>query len=92
MNVEIRGKTVNIKTVCISAKCSDLCLTELKDAKGSVVLEHDGYVPNFFPEEHYGDYVQLDIDMDTGKITNWKPTQKEVNETVKEWGEEHHVR
>ena len=91
MIVKINGKTVNIKTVSVTAKCSDLCFTELKDDKGSVVIEHDGYVPDFFPEEHYGDCVQLDIDMDTGKITNWKPTQRQVDDTITKWEGEHHA-
>ena len=38
-----------------------------------------GYVPDFFPDEHYGDYVQLKIDIDTGQIIDWKkPTQKDL--------------
>ena len=46
---------------------------------GKTTGEYDGYVPSFFPEEHYGDYVELDIDIDTGKIVNWKkPTKKDV--------------
>ena len=61
------------KTCRISAKCSDLCSVELRDAKGTVIAEHQGYVPDFTPEEHYGDYVILDIDLATGKILNWKP-------------------
>jgi hypothetical protein len=40
------------------------------------VGEMDGYVPSWFPnpnEQHYGDYVILEIDIETGKILNWKP-------------------
>jgi hypothetical protein len=69
----------NPKTISISAKCSDMFSARLDDGR-----EYDGYVPNFFPEDHYGDYVQLDIDLATGQILNWKaPTQKELNETFK---------
>ena len=68
-------------TVTISAKCSDLCYVELKDAKGTVIAEHDGYVPDFMPGEHYGDYVMLDIDLATGRILNWKkPTAKSLEQ------------
>ena len=43
--------------------------------------EYDGYVPDFFPGKHYGDYVQLEIDADTGKILNWKaPTKEDIDE------------
>lgn len=29
-------------------------------------------VPDFFPGEHYGDYLILNIDLETGQIKNWK--------------------
>ncbi len=74
-----------IKTVTISAKCSDLCFAIARDAKGNQVgEEHDGYVPDFMPDEHYGDYVMLDIDIETGKILNWKkPTLEQLEKTFK---------
>lgn len=34
------------------------------------------------PGQHYGDYVILDIDLDTGKILNWKPP---TAEQIEEW-------
>ena len=47
--------------------------------------EYDGYVPNWFPsvgEEHYGDYVSLEIDIETGQIINWrKPTLAQLKKT-----------
>ena len=44
-----------------------------------VTATHDGYVPNFMPEEHYGDYIEIDIDIDTGMILNWKkPTNAQL--------------
>jgi len=61
------------KIVKINAKCSDLCFTEVLDGNGNVIAEHDGYVPEFMPGEHYGDYVELKIDIETGKLLNWKP-------------------
>ena len=43
------------------------------------VKMYEGYVPDFFPAEHYGDYIMMDIDADTGQILNWKkPTQKDL--------------
>jgi hypothetical protein len=59
----------------ISAKCSDLCWTEYTDAKGNKT-ESDGYVPEgigISSDGDCGDYVSLDIDMQTGQIQNWKP-------------------
>ena len=61
------------KIVKINAKCSDLCFTEVLAGNGNVIAEHDGYVPEFMPGEHYGDYVELKIDIETGKLLNWKP-------------------
>lgn len=67
------------KTISISAKCSDLFWAQLRDAKGAPMGEYTGYVPDFFPGEHWGDYVQLDIDIVSGHIVNWrKPTMKNL--------------
>jgi hypothetical protein len=69
-------------TIRISAKCSDMFSAELLQDKGS--KEYDGYVPGWFPNpnvEHYGDYVQLHIDVETGQIINWKrPTQAQLDD------------
>lgn len=59
-------------TVHITAKCSDMCVTTIEDENGKLLAEHDGYVPSFMPEQHWGDYVILEIDIATGKILNWK--------------------
>jgi hypothetical protein len=61
----------------ISAKCSDLCHAVLFNDKGQTMKEHDGYVPSLMPEG--GDYVEIDIDVATGKILNWKiPTETQL--------------
>ncbi len=78
---------VTVKTVRINAKCSDLCITELIDEKGSSIVECDGYVPGFMPGDHYGDYIILDIDMETGKILNWTPSKHDVQEFIDSEGE-----
>jgi len=66
-------------TISIVAKCSDLCFTELKDKNGRVIASHNGYVPDFMPGEHYGDYIQLEIDIVSGRLLNWKvPTAKDL--------------
>jgi hypothetical protein len=43
--------------------------------------EYDGYVPKFLGG---GDDVELDIDLDTGKILNWKPTT-EIDKELEEY-------
>lgn len=63
---------VNATTLSICLKVSDCFNATLKDAEGEVLKEHEGYVPGFMPGEHYGDYVMLEIEIDTGQITNWK--------------------
>ncbi len=67
-----------MKTISICAKCSDLFTATLRD-NGKNVGEYNGYVPDFMPGENYGDYVLLDIDVNTGKILNWKkPTKTDL--------------
>jgi hypothetical protein len=57
----------------------------LPGVEGKPVSEHDGYVPKWFPNphaEHYGDYVELEIDVATGQILNWTtPTVGDIDET-----------
>jgi hypothetical protein len=65
------------RVIEMTAKCSDM-FSALCYESGNKVGEYDGYVPDFFPGEHYGDYVILYIDADTGTIINWrKPTKAE---------------
>jgi len=67
----------------ICAKCSDLFTANLIGDNGKVIGEYDGYVPFFMPGDHGGDYVILDIDVDTGKILNWKkPTKKRLEQDM----------
>jgi len=64
----------------INAKCSDLFYATFEVDKEQVGEDYDGYVPDFFPGKHFGDYVQLDIDIDTGNIVNWKkPTDEDID-------------
>jgi hypothetical protein len=68
------------RIISISAKCSDSFYANLSINKKQIGGEYDGYVPDFFPGDHYGDYVQLEIDVDSGTIVNWKtPTNEELN-------------
>ena len=86
MELEIEKKVkVQAKTLAIHMKVSDRFSAVLRDQDGSIIHDQtDGYVPDFMPGEHYGDYVILDIDMDTGMVTNWKkPTKTAVQKWIK---------
>lgn len=76
MDIQIKPKTVTTaqaKTLKLSLKVRDCFTATLLDANGQELHEQDdGYVPDFMPGNHYGDYVILDIDVDTGVVTNWK--------------------
>jgi len=76
---------VNAKILKLHMKVRDQFGAELFDQEGCSLKEYEGYVPSFMPEDHYGDYLILDIDIDTGHITNWKtPTKKDIEEFIKE--------
>ena len=76
---------VNAKTLRIHCKVSDRFTYSIDDAQGEEIhCQEDGYVPDFMPGYHYGDYVILDIDLDTGVVTNWKkPTAAQIEAAIK---------
>jgi hypothetical protein len=70
---------VEAKTLKVHMKVRDQFHARLVDADGELLKDYDGYVPHFMPGEHFGDYVILDIDIDTGQIVNWrKPTAIDI--------------
>lgn len=79
------------KLVNIEAKTLNLCLKVCDGFSGSI-NDQDGftiksfedcYVPSFMPGDHFGDYVILIIDIDTGQITNWEtPTAQEIEDFI----------
>ena len=76
MELDIQ-KTVKVqaKTLKIHCKVRDAFAASLVDQDGEEIKYYEGYVPAIMPGDHYGDYITLDIDIDTGQITNWeKPT------------------
>lgn len=70
-----------MKTISISAKCSDMFSASLRENNKEIGL-YNGYVPTWFPNpkvQHWGDYVELEIDIETGQIVNWKkPSQNDL--------------
>lgn len=86
MEIEFQNKvSVNAKTLKIYAKTADCFAASLLDDKGEELKDYDGYVPDFMPGDHYGDYVILDIDIDTGQILNWpKITANQIQDFIAE--------
>ena len=79
-------KQVNIeaKTLKIHIKFVDQFSASIVDQDGQEIWEQeDGYVPGFMPGPHYGDYLILDIDLDSGQVTNWRtPGADEIEALV----------
>jgi hypothetical protein len=75
---------VEAKTLKIHCKVCDNFTASLADQNGEDLhVQDDGYVPGFMPGQHYGDYLILDIDLDTGKILNWKaPTAEAIQKWI----------
>lgn len=84
MEIEVCRKEKQVaKTLKLHCKVADMFTASLVDNQGQTICDQDdGYVPSFMPGEHYGDYVILDIDIDSGLITNWK-TPKPYQ--IEEW-------
>jgi hypothetical protein len=68
---------VQAKTLAIHMKVCDGFVCRILDQDGASIKDYEGYVPHFMPGEPYGDYVILDIDIDTGQITNWRQVKSE---------------
>lgn len=65
--------TVQAKTLRIYCKVCDNFTASLVDQDGQEICsQDDGYVPGFMLGEHFGDYLILNIDIETGQITNWQ--------------------
>lgn len=80
-------KTVEVEAKVIQVHCKvrDEGSYTLKDQDGEEICSKEGYVPGFFPDKHFGDYLILDIEIESGKILNWVPPSKEqIQEFVEE--------
>ena len=84
----VKQVKVNAKVLSIYMKVCDTFSATLKDQDGNELKEYEGYVPSIMPGDadgssHYGDYLILDIDIDTGKILNWKvPTSHQIEHFI----------
>lgn len=73
---------VDVTELRLHIKVADRFEGDLKDAQGEQVGDYEGYVPDFFPGDHYGDYLMLNINLETGQITNWKKPSAEDIESM----------
>lgn len=63
-------------------KVSDCCSLMFETANGTTA-SYLGYVPDFFPGQHYGDYIELNIS-EKGKVRKMKPTDEEIDALLEE--------
>jgi hypothetical protein len=77
--VEVEAKTLRIYT-----KITDRFQAYILDQDGvKIGGQDDGYVPSLMPGDHYGDYIILDIDLESGRVTNWtKPSPEQIRAFV----------
>lgn len=69
----------DVATLRLCLKVSDMFNATVVNGAGEEVLTYSDYVPDFMPGEHYGDYVELEIEVATGRIVNWHvPTKREM--------------
>lgn len=73
---------VDVTEVRLHIKVCDRFGADVFDAEGDKVGEYEGYVPGFFPGEHYGDYLILNINIETGHITNWRKPNPDQLESM----------
>jgi len=81
---QLKKVQVEAKTLHVHLKVTDrFCCSITDQDNQELVSKSDIYVPGFMPGEHYGDYVILDIDLDTGQIKNWKtPSSEQIEEFI----------
>lgn len=84
----VKTVKVDARTIKVHAIVRDGASYTLCDQHGAEICDRDEvYVPGFFPETGGGDYLYLEIEIDTGRILNWKPpTKKQIEEWIKEGG------
>lgn len=62
---------VKVMKLCLKVRDEFAATFHIDNNSKHILFDYEGYVPGFMPGDHYGDYVELEIDLDTGKILNW---------------------
>lgn len=67
--------------ILVYAKCNDCCFVSVIDDDGTVLRDHDGYVPKIISNDSDG--LDLEIDIKTGQILNWRaPSDDEIKSFI----------
>ena len=69
--------TVEVTEMHIYLKLRDEFYCKLYDSNGNMIKDYEGYVPNEIVPGEFGDYLDLRIDINTGRILNWEVPDKE---------------
>ena len=72
------------KSIDITHKTSDECCLKFEKPNAKKLVDYMGYVPDFFPGEHYGDYIMLKITA-KGIVKDLKVTDSDIDEMFTEW-------
>ena len=70
------------KAIQTNYKTSDQCHLKFETAQKEI-QQYEGYVPDFFPGKHYGDYITLHISKQ-GKVKKFAPSDEAIDTLLKE--------
>ncbi|MFJ7281891.1 hypothetical protein [Pseudomonas sp. NPDC099000] len=86
---------VDVTELHLHIKVRDGFAAGLKDAQGEEVGSYEGYVPDFFPSDHYGDYLILNIDLELARSRTGRSqplvTSKRCSLKAKKTDRRHHL-
>lgn len=88
MKIHVKKKAeVDVYMVEFRAKIRDEGTYVLYDQNKNILADATNeYVPDWIPGE-YGDYIELQIDVETGQILNWvKPSPEQLAEFIDKFG------
>ena len=74
---------VQAKTLKIDIIVRNKFYATLTDQDDISLGSYEGYVPHFIPNGGDDDYLRLNIDINTGQITNWKtPSREDIEKFI----------
>ncbi len=77
MNDVFKGK------IFVGGKCSDRSWYYIKNEYGETVKDGEGYAP-YVKGVSDGDYIEIEIDNETGKVVGWVPMTVDSVESFNE--------